>query len=175
MSVLHTERLILRPFREGDAEAMFRNWTCDERVARYCRWYPHKDISETEEYLKMCLGTEYSWAITLKGRDEPIGCIDVVGENDVGVPEIGYVLAYEYWGQGYMTEVVRAVTEELFRYGFEKVGACHDVDNPASGRVMEKCGMIYVRSCMAQKKFGSDEQCEVRCYEISRPAYTPAE
>lgn len=167
-STLVTERLVLRPFREGDAEAMNRNWTTDERVAQYCRWYPHKSLSETEEYLKLCLEMQYSWAITIKGNDEPIGCIDVVGENSVGVQEVGYVLAYDYWGQGIMTEVLGAVLEELFRCGFDKVGACHDVNNPASGRVMEKCGMKYDRSDRLQKKFGSDELCDVRCYEISR-------
>lgn len=66
-----------------------------------------------------------------------------------------------------MIEAVKAVVEELFKNGYKKVGACHNIDNPASGRVMEKAGMKYVRSCMAQRKFGSDEQCEVRCYEIS--------
>ena len=167
-STLVTKRLILRPFREGDAEAMNRNWTTDERVAQYCRWYPHKSLSETEEYLKLCLEMQYSWAITIKGNDEPIGCIDVVGENSVGVQEVGYVLAYDHWGQGIMTEVLGAVLEELLRCGFDKVGACHDVNNPASGRVMEKCGMKYVRSDRLQKKFGSDELCDVRCYEISR-------
>ena len=168
MNILYTDRLVLRPFRSGDAEAMYKNWTYDERVARYCRWYPHTSISATEEYLKMCISAEYSWAITLKDRDEPIGGIDLVGTNSVGVPEIGYVLMYEHWGQGIMTEAVKAVIDELFRNGFDKIGACHNIDNPASGRVMEKCGMTYVRSCMAQKKFGSDEQCEVKCYEICR-------
>ena len=168
MSTLYTKRLVLRPFREGDAQAMYRNWTSDERVARYCRWYAHKDISETEQYLKFCLEAEHSWAITLKEKDEPVGCIDVVGINSVGVPEIGYVLAYEYWGRGLMTEAVQAVLEELFRCGFEKIGACHDVNNPASGKVMEKCGMTYIGSGTAQKKFGSDEQCGIKCYEISR-------
>lgn len=167
-TLLHTDRLTLRPFREGDAQAMYKNWTYDERVARYCRWYPHKSIEETEAYLKICLEAEYSWAITLKGNDEPIGCIDLVGKNSVGVPEIGYVLAYDYWRNGIMTEAVKAVLDELFRCGFGKVGACHRVDNPASGRVMEKCGMTYVRNCMVPKKFGSDEQCEVKCYEIIR-------
>ena len=168
MSTIHTDRLILRPFRSGDAQAMYRNWTYDERVARYCRWHPHSGIAETEEYLKMCLEAEYCWAITLKCTDEPIGCIDVVGVNSVGVPEIGYVLVHDHWGKGIMTEAVKAAIEELFKCGFDKIGACHCIDNPASGRVMEKCGMHYVRSCMALKKFGSDEQCEVRCYEISR-------
>lgn len=168
MSVLYTERLVLRPFRSGDAEAMYKNWTFDERVARYCRWYPHKGIAETEDYLKMCLETEYCWAITLKDTDEPIGAINLVGENNDGVSEIGYVLAHDYWGKGIMTETVKAVLEELFGCGFEKIGAWHNVDNPASGKVMEKCGMTYVRNDMAQKKFGSDEQCEVKYYEISR-------
>ena len=67
-----------------------------------------------------------------------------------------------------MTEAVKAVISELFRCGFERIGACYRTDNPASGRVMEKSGMVYIRTCMAQKKFGSDEQCEVKCYEISR-------
>lgn len=163
-----TERLILRPFRNGDAEAMFRNWTYDERVAKYCRWYPHKSIKETEEYLDLCIDKEYCWAITLKDCDEPIGAIDLVGTNSDGAAEIGYVLKHDCWGKGLMTEAVKAVIKELFRNGFDKVCACHNVDNPASGKVMEKCGMIYTRSCMAQRKFGSDEQCKVKYYEISR-------
>lgn len=168
MNTLYTKRLILRPFRINDAEAMYKNWTADERVARYCRWYPHKDISETKQYLQMCLQAEFCLAITLKGKDEPIGCVDLVGINDVGVYEIGYVLQYTHWGQGYMTEAVQAVISELFRNGFDKIGACHNIDNPASGRVMQKCGMQYVRSRTAQKKFGSDELCEVKYYEICR-------
>lgn len=167
MKTLYTDRLILRPFKSGDEAAMYKNWTYDERVAKYCRWYPHKSISETEEYLKICLNAEYCWAITMKETDEPIGCIDLVGVNGAGVPEMGYVLAYGYWGKGIMTEAVKAVIEELFSCGFDKIGACHNTDNPASGRVMEKCGMTYVGNRMEQKKFGSDEQCEVRCFEIS--------
>ena len=168
MNTLYTDRLILRPFHSGDAEAMYKNWTYDERVARYCRWHPHKSVEETEAYLKMCSEAEYCWAITLKDSDEPIGAVDMVGVNSVGVHEIGYVLMYDHWGQGIMTEAVKAVIDELFRCGFEKVGACHAVDNPASGRVMEKCGMKYVGDRLAQKKFGSDEQCAVRCYELCR-------
>lgn len=53
MSKITTKRLILRHFCVGDAEAMFKNWTYDERVARYCRWYPHKSIEETKRLLDM--------------------------------------------------------------------------------------------------------------------------
>lgn len=115
----------------------------------------------------MCLNAEYSWAITLKKKDEPIGCIDVVGISPDGVPEIGYVLMYDKWGKGIMTEAVEGVIKELFKCGFQKVSACHHVENLASGKVMQKCGMSYTGTCMALKKFGSDEQCEVAYYEIS--------
>lgn len=168
MDKLYTNRLVLRPFHSGDAGAMYKNWTSDERVAKYCRWYPHKSVTETEKYLKMCIESRYSWAITLKDKDEPVGCIDVVEINSAGVPEIGYVLMYDYWGKGLMTEALKAVIKELFQSGFDKIVAYHDIDNPASGKVMKKCGMTYVRNCMKQKKFGSDEMCEVRYYEILR-------
>ncbi|MBQ9947801.1 MAG: hypothetical protein IJO91_05375 [Oscillospiraceae bacterium] len=46
MSSLQTERLILRPFKETDAPAMYQNWTYDERVARYCCWYSRKSIEK---------------------------------------------------------------------------------------------------------------------------------
>ncbi|MEF2919340.1 MAG: GNAT family N-acetyltransferase [Acutalibacteraceae bacterium] len=169
MSILHTDRLVLRPFKEDDAQAVYKNWTYDQRVAQYCRWYPHNSVEDTIGYLNMCcINKEECWAITLKETGEPIGAVDVVGIDSVGVPEIGYVLAYDYWGKGIMTEAVNAVIEELFKFGYKKICACHNVDNPASGKVMEKCGMTYVRNCMALKKFGSDEMCEVKYYEISR-------
>ncbi len=171
MSILHTERLILRPFRDGDAKAMYQNWTFDERVAKFCRWFPHQSLAETEEFLQFCLTQKNSWAITLKETGEPIGSIDVVGVNDAGVPEIGYVLSHDYWGKGIMTEAVLAVLRELFANGFERIEACHAVENPASGRVMQKCGMSYVRNAYAQRKFGSDEQCEVRYYQIDKPTF----
>ncbi len=174
MSTLTTERLILRPLREGDGKMMFRNWVSDERVAEYCRWYAHKDISETQEFLKMCLdeaekGFEYRWGITLKDSGELIGCIDVVDITENGkAAEVGYVLGYNYWGRGIMTECVKAVIAELFNSGFDKVIAKHAIENPRSGRVMEKCGMKYSNDCEERRKFGSDEMIQCRCYEITK-------
>lgn len=174
MSIIETERLTLRPFKEGDAEMMYRNWTYDERVARYCRWYAHENIGVTQKLLKMYLDKssetyEYRWAITLKGTDEPIGCIDVVEFLDGGkTVEVGYVLSHEYWGKGIVTEAFGSVIARLFECGFEKVYARHDVNNPASGRVMEKCGLRFTGFDKTKKKFGSDELCEVKCYIIEK-------
>lgn len=166
MNEILTERLILRPFKDGDAKAMYNNWTYDDRVAKYCRWYPHNNVSETEMFLNYCMGAEYCWAITLKDKDEPIGCIDIVRMSEDNEPELGYVLGHDYWGKGIMTEVLKAVIAELFECGFKKVEACHNIDNPASGKVMEKAGMTYSRNSMGLKKFGSDELVEVKYYEI---------
>lgn len=176
MSVLTTERMVLRPFREGDAEPMFHNWMNDEEVARYCRWYRHKDLKSTQWLLHLYLkereeGFDYRWCVTEKGKDEPIGCVEVVGIKEHGTcAELGYVVAKRFWNKGYMTEAVAAVIEELFRCGFHKVIARHHADNPASGRVMEKCGMHFVGDEQDFHKIGSDVLCDVKVYEISRPS-----
>lgn len=168
MHTLHTDRLVLRPLRENDAAAMYKNWTYDNRVAKYCRWHPHKSVAETEAYLKEAIDKEFVWAITLAGNDEPIGCVDVSFSSEA-VPEIGYALAHDYWKQGLMTEAAGAIIGELFRCGFPKVGACCFEDNPASAHVLEKCGMKHVRSFMELKKHGSTKKLEVKYYEIDKP------
>ncbi len=178
MGLLCTERFVLRPFRAGDAPAMYRNWCCDERVARYCRWFPHESVAITEELLQCYLreaedGFLYRWAITKKESEEPIGCMDVVGFGaDRHTPEIGYVLSYAEWGKGCMTEVLQAVIAYLFSCGYTKIAARHHVENPASGRVMEKCGMHMTGYAKIQEKFGSDQLCDVKCYAISAPQQT---
>lgn len=181
MSIIVTERMKLRPFKDGDEEAMFRNWTSDEEVAKYCRWYRHKDIKSTRFLLHSYLndienGFEYRWAITLRNgneygyaEDETVGAVDVVGTSDNGkTAELGYVIARALWNKGYMTEAVKAVIYELFMCGFEKVIARHHHDNPSSGRVMEKCGMQRTGMEKAEKKFDSDELCDVIVYEIEK-------
>lgn len=171
---LMTERLILREFRADDAPEMFRCWTYDENVARYCRWYAHSDVSVTERLLAGYLaeqesGFNYRWAITSGETGELMGCVDVVAITDEGkTAHIGYVLGRRFWGHGYMTEAVSAVIEYLFAEGFTCVKAEHHIDNPASGRVMQKCGMAKTGQAEFQAKFGSDELCTVDLYEIRK-------
>lgn len=127
MSILYTDRLVLRPFKETDAEAMYKNWTFDNRVAKYCRWYPHSNIEMTQQLLNIYLeeakkGFEYRWAILLNGNDEPIGAIDVVRvSEDNKTATIGYVLSYNYWNKGYATEALKGVIKYLFDNGFNGI------------------------------------------------------
>lgn len=174
MSILETSRLILRPFVRDDAEMMYRNWTSREDVAEYCRWYPHKSVAETEMLLDSFLenakkGFDYRWAITLRVSGEVVGIIDVVDVLDEGkTAEIGYAVSPDYWGRGIASESLKAVIDKLFGDGFQNISAVHHVDNPASGRVMEKCRMVQCGFDTRERKFGSEETCKVRCYKITK-------
>ena len=56
--------------------------------------------------------------------------------------ELGYSLSREYWNRGYATQALRTVVDAAFRsLPVNRLEAQHDMRNPASGRVMEKCGL----------------------------------
>ena len=144
--ILKTQRLVLRPFSSADAEAMFANWAHDEEVTKYLTWTPHRSVEETRALLKVWEEESkrpdaYHWAITLKG--EVIGDLALVavhGEN----AHTGYCLSRKYWGKGIMSEAYAEVLRYLFEEGgFHRGESCHAVHNPASGKVMEKCGLRY--------------------------------
>ena len=67
---------------------------------------------------------------------------------------------------GYASEAPGGVINNLFNNGVDRIIAKHHIDNPASGRVMEKCDMRFVGLSKNQAKFGSDEECDVKCYEL---------
>ena len=144
--ILKTQRLVLRPFRQSDAEEMFANWASDQEVTKFLTWTPHKNIEETRALLteweeESKREDTYHWAITLAG--EVIGDIALVsvrGENAV----TGYCLCKRFWGKGIMTEAYREVLRFCFEeVGFHRIEATHFTENPASGKVMEKCGLKY--------------------------------
>ena len=147
---LETERLILRPFVMEDAEPMFRNWASDPEVTRYLTWPTYQSRETADQILSQWTASYadpafYQWAIELKSLGEPIGSISVVSHNDrVSAAHIGYCIGFRWWGQGIMTEALQVVLDYLFEeVGFNRVEALHDVNNPASGAVMRKCGMLY--------------------------------
>ena len=151
--VLETDRLILRPFRVEDAQAMFRNWAGDPAVTEYLTWPTHRDEGVTASVVRNWVSrsgdpTSYQWALELKSLGEPIGSIAVVraAENGpVSTAEVGYCMGTAWWGQGLMPEALKAVIAFLFdRVGYTRVEARHCAENPKSGRVMQKAGMTRV-------------------------------
>lgn len=87
----------------------------------------------------------YNWAIQLKATNEVIGRIWGMHPNDrIEQVELAYELGRIWWNQGLMTEAVSLVINFFFNeVGFRRVYANHADENPASGRVMQKCGMQY--------------------------------
>ncbi len=146
--VIETERLILRPFTVDDAEDMYRNWASDPEVTKYLTWPAHPDAELTRTLLKDWVsryeaGDFFNWAIARKETGEVIGNISVVSLTEqIGAAEIGYCMGRRFWGQGIMLEALLAVEDYLFEtVGLLRICAGHDVNNPKSGRVMDKAGM----------------------------------
>lgn len=146
-----TQRLKLRPFEIEDAEAMFLNWASDPEVTKFLTWAAHTRVEDTKNYIERCcvgqyyLHTTYKWAIELRGSTTLMGDISVVGysEKNHGC-ELGYCLSRSFWGQGLMTEALSAILGYLFSVvNFNRIEARHDIRNPASGKVMLKCGMQF--------------------------------
>lgn len=145
---LETARLILRRFTVDDAAEMYRNWASSEEVARYLTWEPHADVGVTEAVLRdwaagYASADFYNWGLTLKSDGTLIGNISVVKQRqETACAELGYCMGMQWWGRGYMPEAGSAVLQYLFEtVGYHRIMALHDVDNPKSGRVMQKLGM----------------------------------
>ncbi|MCL2462267.1 MAG: GNAT family N-acetyltransferase [Defluviitaleaceae bacterium] len=150
---LETDRLLLRRYEMPDAEDMFRNWVTDAEAARFWGWEPHKDIGETKALLSGWISEYerpdvYHWVIVLKSNSQAIGYI-YLNEID-GVEEsvsVHFLLGRKYWNQGIMTEAsARVITFAFSVLGVKKVCSRHHIDNPASGRVQQKCGMRHVKT-----------------------------
>lgn len=145
---LTTARLTLRRFVMEDAEAMYRTWASDPVVTQYLTWEPHGDVGVTKQVLGAWINEYpnegyYNWGIEFEGR--LIGGISIVLASQQNEwAEVGYCIGRAYWGRGIVTEALGRVLAFLFaEIGVHRVYLQHDVDNLASGRVMQKNGLQY--------------------------------
>ncbi len=149
LPTLYTARLVLRPLRLRDAESLFE-CTADPEVARYVLWTAHRSLAECRSHIRYMqhryrAGEPCSYAIALREGDRAVGTVGFTSYHDsVRTAEIGYSLARRLWGQGYATEAVSALLQLCFeRMHLHRVEAVHDVENPASGHVLQHCGLRY--------------------------------
>ena len=147
--MLETERLILRQWRESDAEDLFE-LAKDPKIGPAAGWQPHTSVENSREIIRTVLNGELNYAVILKSENRLAGCIGLMLGEDSNLKiagnegEIGYWIGVPYWGQGLIPEAVR----ELLRYGFEDLNLktmwCAYFDgNLKSKRVQEKCGFKY--------------------------------
>ena len=84
-----------------------------------------------------------------------------------GIWEPGYCIGQKWWGKGFTTEALQAVVDFWFnQVGGTFLTCCHAVQNPASGRVMEKAGFVYHHNDVYHKFDGTPVEC--RCYLLTK-------
>lgn len=86
----------------------------------------HKDEADSLNILRTVLMKENTWAVTIKGSDEPVGSIGYFpsdGSASKGEPEIGYWIGVPFWGRGYIPEAVKALIARCFSEGAAR-GLC---------------------------------------------------
>lgn len=179
LPVLETKRLRLRPLTMRDERDMYR-YASDPEVSRHVLWDAHESPRQTRAALRSALrqyrnGAPGSFAIERRSDRRMIGTIGFMWiscEHRSG--EVGYSLARDCWNQGYATEALSAV----LRFGFDtlrlhRIEAMHEIDNPASGRVMEKCGM-KCEGTLRGRVFNKGHFSDVRLYAILRSDPVPS-
>lgn len=161
--VLHTERFVLRPWKESDLEDLFEYASVDG-VGQMAGWPPHKSIEESRKRLDRFISNKKTFALEYQGK--VIGSCGLVDYNEAYYPElallngreIGYVLSKDYWGQGLMPEAVKAVIQYLFEAEhLDFIIAGHFERNKQSAREIQKCGFEYVKTIPYTTQYGTTE------------------
>jgi RimJ/RimL family protein N-acetyltransferase len=145
---LQTARLVLRPPQPDDAKAVAALLN-DIRIAQNTTRIPYPYAqSDAHEWLRAANGKEReaTYLVTLGGGAVGGAVVGACGValHDGGKPELGYWFGTHYWGQGFATEAARAMID----HAFTELG-CHElysgarISNPASRRVLEKCGFQW--------------------------------
>lgn len=173
---IQTERLILRSPKSSDVGALF-SYATDPQVSRYVLWSAHRTPADSAWFIRKVRsenrqGNEMTLTVEEKSSGQMIGTMGFVSFNHQHhLAEVGYSFSKKSWGKGYATEALTA----LIRYGFEVLelnrieGVC-DVRNPASGRVMEKCGLQY-EGTLRGKALLKGDYADVKQYAILKKDY----
>ena len=144
-----TERLILRPWLESDAESLYE-YAKDPQVGPIAGWPVHTSVENSLEIIKGVLSAEGTYAVCLKEDNRAIGSVGLIPpaqshtkakENEI---EIGYWIGVPFWGQGLIPEAVKRLQQHVFEdLGFDAIWCGYYDGNEKSRRCQEKCGFIF--------------------------------
>lgn len=147
---IETERLLLRPWRESDAAALFK-YACDPDVGPVAGWPPHTSVEESLEIIRTVFAAPETYAVVPKEVGEPVGCCGIMRSDGLhtadmkcGEAEIGYWIGKPYWGRGFIPEAVGALLSRAFdELALDAVWCGYYEGNTKSKRVVEKCGFRF--------------------------------
>ncbi|MBR6092333.1 MAG: GNAT family N-acetyltransferase [Bacteroidales bacterium] len=157
---METKRILLRHWRDDDAETLFK-WASDPDVGPRAGWPPHKSVEESLEIIRTVFNNDSNWAIVLKATGEVIGAIGYGPSCECELPAreneplCGYWIAKPYWNQGICTEALKLMLDHIRKItDIKSLISGHFVDNPASGKVMEKCGFVPTgETCIDENQY----------------------
>lgn len=147
--ILETERLILRPWQEQDADELYE-YAKDPDVGPIAGWPVHTSVENSRDIIRNVLSVPETYAVCLKEDGKAIGSVGLKLKGSTDMTdredecELGYWLGKPLWGQGLIPEACR----ELLRYAFEELRMravwCGYYDgNEKSKRVQQKLGFVY--------------------------------
>ena len=148
-TVLHTERLTLRPWRQDDLDDLFEYASVDG-VGSMAGWEAHADRWVSQTILDLFIAEKKTFALEYHGK--VIGSLGIEKYQEARSPEfaekrcreIGFVLGKPYWRQGLMPEAVKEVIRWLFEdVGLDVIFCGYFLQNSRSARAQEKCGFRH--------------------------------
>jgi [ribosomal protein S5]-alanine N-acetyltransferase len=135
---------ILRPWNQKDAPALARSANNPHIAANMRDLFPSPyTIEDADRFIAMAASPSPNLLLAIVIQDEAVGGIGIHPLQDVyrGTAEIGYWLAEPFWGRGIITAAVQALVPVAFEhFGITRLQAGIFESNPASMRVLEKCG-----------------------------------
>ena len=144
-----TERLILRPWTEDDAESLFE-YAKDPAVGPIAGWPIHTSVENSREIIREVLSADETYAVCLKEDNRAIGSVGLIppaqshtkaGDDEI---EIGYWIGVPFWGKGLIPEAVRKLQEHVFLdLGCSAMWCGYYDGNVKSKKCQEKCGFTY--------------------------------
>jgi RimJ/RimL family protein N-acetyltransferase len=169
--------VVLRTLRLTDAPRILE--LCgDWEVARMTALIPHPYLpGMAESWIASCcndeaIGATCTYAIIRADDGLLVGAIGLTAAAD-GPDALGYWVGRPHWGRGYATAAARGIVALAFaQLDIDTVGAIHLARNPASGRVLAKCGMTKAGSELRPHRGGPPE--EFRVWSIRREAWQEA-
>ncbi|WP_121966852.1 GNAT family N-acetyltransferase [Myroides sp. N17-2] len=165
---LETERLILRPWEESDADSLYL-YAKDENVGPPAGWPAHKSVEESRKVIKNEFAHPEVYAVALKGTNEAIGCIGLlIGENsnfDISEleAEVAYWIGVPHWGKGYIPEALTTLIKHAFvDLKMTDLWCGFYEENTKSLRAQSKCGFTFAyKSENRYDKYFKDDRIEV--------------
>jgi len=170
--MLETPRLLLRLPVWEDSATIFQKYAQDPQITKYLIWRPHETVQVTREFIRCCMqcwqdGTAFPWVVVRQRDQELVGMLEL--RIDAFRADLGYVIARDYWGHGYATEITKSVIAWALRQEqIYRVWATCDIENIASARVLEKSGMQregILRRYIIHSNI-SDEPRDSYCYAV---------